>query len=251
MGGGLRGRGAGARSPRPHHLRAHRRVPIILPLMFAVVLATAASSLLSRDTIYTLKLRRRGIDIRRGRGVDLMELLTVTDALQPVPGSLAPDMPLDAVIERLSAERRDALPVIDADGTYMGAVTSHEARESVQDNALENTAGELARSLPTLRVDQTLQEALAALVRHEGSGLPAPPRRRRAPRRLDQRPGRAPRLQRQAARQHPGGLGDPPTSGRRGAARDRPRSACGARPKACGHRRPQPRSRPEYGRGSA
>ena len=36
---------------------------IILPLMAAIVLATGVSSLLSRDTIYTLKLRRRGVDL--------------------------------------------------------------------------------------------------------------------------------------------------------------------------------------------
>ena len=36
---------------------------IILPLMFAIVVATALSSAVTRDTIYTLKLRRRGIDI--------------------------------------------------------------------------------------------------------------------------------------------------------------------------------------------
>lgn len=36
---------------------------IILPLMFAVALATAASRVLSRDTIYTEKLSRRGIDL--------------------------------------------------------------------------------------------------------------------------------------------------------------------------------------------
>ena len=34
----------------------------ILPLMLAIVLATAISSRLSRDSIYTLKLRRRGVD---------------------------------------------------------------------------------------------------------------------------------------------------------------------------------------------
>ena len=34
---------------------------IILPLMLAIVLATSVSGSLSRDTIYTLKLRRRGI----------------------------------------------------------------------------------------------------------------------------------------------------------------------------------------------
>ena len=35
---------------------------IILPLMCATVVATTLSSVLSRDTIYSLKLRRRGID---------------------------------------------------------------------------------------------------------------------------------------------------------------------------------------------
>lgn len=38
---------------------------IILPLMLAVVVATGLSKLLSEDSIYTLKLRRRGIDIER------------------------------------------------------------------------------------------------------------------------------------------------------------------------------------------
>src|SRR5262249_7679633 len=36
---------------------------IILPLMFAVALAAGIGNLLSRDTIYTLKLWRRGIDL--------------------------------------------------------------------------------------------------------------------------------------------------------------------------------------------
>ena len=48
---------------------------IILPLMFAIVIAAGLSRLLSLDTIYTLKLRRRGIDISRPRGVDLMRTL--------------------------------------------------------------------------------------------------------------------------------------------------------------------------------
>ena len=36
---------------------------IILPLMCAIVVATALSNAITKDTIYTLKLRRRGIDI--------------------------------------------------------------------------------------------------------------------------------------------------------------------------------------------
>jgi CIC family chloride channel protein len=38
---------------------------IILPLMVAIVVSTAVASLLGHDSIYTLKLRRRGIELRR------------------------------------------------------------------------------------------------------------------------------------------------------------------------------------------
>ena len=41
---------------------------VILPVMFAIVVATALGNRLTRDTIYTLKLRRRGIDIDAPKG---------------------------------------------------------------------------------------------------------------------------------------------------------------------------------------
>ena len=43
---------------------------VILPLMTAIVLAAGVSNLISSETIYTLKLHRRGIDILRGRSVN-------------------------------------------------------------------------------------------------------------------------------------------------------------------------------------
>jgi CIC family chloride channel protein len=145
---------------------------IVLPLMTAIVLATAMSGRLSKDTIYTLKLRRRGIDILRGRAANLMELLTVADAMQPVPTPLPQSASLDAVIEQLTEQAREALPVIDDTGTYRGAVTSREAEQSARDNTLDTTAGELARNLPALRPGTSLHDALFTLAGHEGSGLP-------------------------------------------------------------------------------
>lgn len=53
--------GADHRSDR--HVRADREYSIILPLMSAIVLASAISRRISADTIYMLKLRRRGIDL--------------------------------------------------------------------------------------------------------------------------------------------------------------------------------------------
>ena len=145
---------------------------IILPLMAAISLATGASNLLSRDTIYTLKLRRRGIDIMRGRRANPMEALTVADAMSQVPAGVPRDLPLNAVIARLDEEGRDALPVLDESGRYRGAVTTREVEASVRESALDLTAGDLARELPALQRDQSLDDALGQLVEHERTGLP-------------------------------------------------------------------------------
>jgi CIC family chloride channel protein len=144
---------------------------IILPLMFAIALAAGVSNLLSRDTIYTLKLRRRGIDIMRGRGANLMQLLDVAEAMQPLPAALDTGTPLNEMIARLGDAPTDGLPVVDDDGAYRGTVTSQQVEQAMRENALDATAGELAQDLPALRSGQTLEDALGALLRAR-SGLP-------------------------------------------------------------------------------
>jgi CIC family chloride channel protein len=145
---------------------------IILPLMFAIVLAAGISSLLTRDTIYTLKLRRRGIDIRRGRPANLMEILTVADAMKPLPTALPHDLALNETIARFTEEGGDALPVVDGQGAFQGTVTSRQVEQAMRENALDAVAGSLAQETPTLSPDQSLKQALGLLVRHDVSGLP-------------------------------------------------------------------------------
>jgi CIC family chloride channel protein len=144
---------------------------IILPLMFAIALAAGISNLLSRDTIYTLKLRRRGIDLLRGRGANLMQLLRVADAMEPVPAAIPAETTLNEVIALLGEASTDGLPITDADGTYRGTISSQQVEEAMRENALDATAGDLAQELPALKTGQTLEQALSALLRAR-SGLP-------------------------------------------------------------------------------
>ena len=145
---------------------------VILPLMFAVSLATGLSAALTHDSIYTLKLRRRGIDILHGRGVNLMEVLRVGEAMRPPTVTVAADTPLNVAIHRLAEDGRDALPVIDDDNRYRGVLLAKEVEEAVRGNILDATAGDLARAVPTLSTGQTLHEALGLLARAEGGALP-------------------------------------------------------------------------------
>ncbi len=144
---------------------------IILPLMFAIALAAGVSNLLSPDTIYTLKLRRRGIDVMRGRSANLMQLLRVAEAMQPLPAALPADATLNEAISRVAEATTDGLPVVDAGGTYRGTLTSQHIEEALRENALDATAGDLAQDIPALLESQTLEEALGSLLRAR-SGLP-------------------------------------------------------------------------------
>ncbi len=144
---------------------------IILPLMSAVAIATGVSSLLSRDTIYTLKLRRRGVELLAGRGANLMRSLHVRDAMQAVPEAVDPEMPLLEVISLLGESGSEGMPLIDEDGVYRGTVSATEVEQAMRDNALDATAADLARETTPLRANQTLERALSALVRAR-SGLP-------------------------------------------------------------------------------
>ncbi|HVS67109.1 MAG TPA: chloride channel protein [Mycobacteriales bacterium] len=145
---------------------------IVLPLMAAIVLATITSSLLSADTIYTLKLRRRGIDLQRARGGNVMALIKVSEAMRPVPNPLSHSTPLSEILDRFDTEDVDALPVVDAEGRYRGTVTTAQLEAGARDDALDATAGELAIAAPTVRIEQTLDDALRVLVGNDRSGVP-------------------------------------------------------------------------------
>ncbi len=145
---------------------------IILPLMFAIVLASGVSTRLSRDTIYTLKLRRRGIDILRGRAANLMQLIRVGDAMTATPQPLDAEQPLDAILTRFGDEARDALPVVDERGAFRGVVTADEVERAMRENALDATAGSLAKREVQLRESQSLEDAVRILTATEGTGAP-------------------------------------------------------------------------------
>jgi len=145
---------------------------IILPLMVAIVAAAGLSSLLSKDTIYTLKLRRRGIDILRSRTSNLMQVLRVRDAMQPVPEPLAAATPLNDVVSRFAQRDVTALPVVDADGAYRGVVTAEEVEGALRDATADITAGNLADVPVAVPPDATLEAALSQLVHQDRSTLP-------------------------------------------------------------------------------
>ncbi|MCK7621843.1 chloride channel protein [Streptomyces sp. RS10V-4] len=147
---------------------------IILPLMLAIVLATATSRLLSRDTVYTLKLRRRGIDLHASAPHAALGSQTVETVMEAVPVQLPADADLETAADLLTRSDHGVLPVLDDRGRYVGMLTARAVAEALTDafDARPPRASALAQPAPALTADAPLSTALHTLVTASGSGLP-------------------------------------------------------------------------------
>ncbi len=146
---------------------------IILPLMLAIVLATATSRVLTRDTIYTLKLRRRGIDVDGPAAGARIGSQSVASVMEPLPTPLPASLSLPDAADLLSRSSHGALPVRDASGAYLGIATARAVAEALaeQPSGAPAVAGDLVESVPRVTIDEQLAVALNALIAAPGTGL--------------------------------------------------------------------------------
>jgi len=147
---------------------------IILPLMAAIVLATGISHLISPDTIYTLKLRRRGVALGRPEAIAPSQpSLQVRDVMDPVPQPVSEDAALVDVTTALAASRFGILPVLAQNGDYLGVVTARGVSDALADGRHDAAAASLATEVPTvIRDSDSLATAADALSRDDTHALP-------------------------------------------------------------------------------
>lgn len=151
---------------------------IILPLMLACVSATVLYSLLTRDSIYTAKLRRKGIFLEQGRERHLLESIPVARAMSRD----FPELVLPASVEDAAAllerSNRATLILTTGDGRLAGVVTADALREAIAEDGVELDAI-LQRTIPTVRPDEPLDDALRHLAARDLDSIPVVDRSRR------------------------------------------------------------------------
>jgi CIC family chloride channel protein len=140
---------------------------IILPLMFAIVTATAVSERLSDDTIYTLKLRRRGIRIDRPRVVSVMQTVAAREAMAELPAPLAPDAPLSVAVARIVDGGEDALPVLDDEGRLLGLITAADLEGEALGAGEDAVALGAVHPAVTVAATDPLEDVVRALSRSD------------------------------------------------------------------------------------
>jgi chloride channel protein, CIC family len=144
---------------------------IILPLMLAVVIATALSRAMSEDSIYTLKLRRRGIDIERPASSGTLEGLSIGEAMGPPVDPLAATVSPSEAAEAFLRQGRNALPVTDGSGAMIGVITVRDIERGAGDEAI-GTIEHLVETAPELGSGEALAVAVDWLTGGDREGLP-------------------------------------------------------------------------------
>jgi CIC family chloride channel protein len=141
---------------------------IILPLMLAVVVSTLLSQhLLDGESIYTLKLTRRGIRLQHGRDVDVLQGVTVEEVMRLDMDTADKSLTLTRLIEIMDRTHHHGLPVLDERGKLWGVVTMTDLDRAIaQDLPRSTTIAEIGTPRPNLLVvypDDTMGEALVRM----------------------------------------------------------------------------------------
>lgn len=147
---------------------------IILPLMLAVAMSAGISQVISKDTIYTRKLLRRGIDIDKAVEPDPFVGKSIAEAVGPAPRPIPSTTELTAATALLTNSRWGMLPVQDSDtGLYRGCVSARGVAEALQIPSAHEVTVEQITELPdAVTVSSSVDDALTAMADHGGTGLP-------------------------------------------------------------------------------
>ncbi len=148
---------------------------IILPLMIACIVSTLASGRLSPESIYTLKLARRGINIRAGKEVNVLRSIPVKDVMSRQVETIPENLTLGKVAERITKSKHNSFPVVDSAGRLIGILSFADYHQILFDEHLHDliVARDVATTrLVTVRTDDNLYEALERITSRDVSTLP-------------------------------------------------------------------------------
>jgi CIC family chloride channel protein len=157
---------------------------IILPLMLATVISTILAEHLGKESIYTMKLARRGIRLDRGRDIDVMQGVLVGEAMTRDADCVSADLDLQELEPLFQETHHHGFPVLDDDGNLVGLVTLQDLMRASERGSLEGRKVRdiASQSLVTVFPDEPMWVALKRLGTRDVGRLPVVDRQN--PRRL-------------------------------------------------------------------
>ena len=149
-----------------------RDYDIVLPLMLGVVISTLIAQALHPESIYTLKMIRKGV-VPPQSEVDAMQQVLVGDVMTKSFPTVPESSPISELNHQFETHGRRGFPVLNDAGELVGLVTVADVERAMIAGQKNATVGDIAtRSLVTAHPDQTLRELLLKLGALEVGRIP-------------------------------------------------------------------------------
>lgn len=106
---------------------------IILPLMITTIIATLVAQRLQKESIYTLKLVRKGINIFAGRETNVLRSLKVSDIVKQSIEVIPEQERFSEILEKVVNSNNNFIYVKNARGKLNGYISMQEIRQTLLD----------------------------------------------------------------------------------------------------------------------
>ncbi len=110
---------------------------IILPLMLTVVISALVAGKLFEHSIYTIKLAKRGIDIRGGKDVNVLKSHEVREIMEEEFISIHPSTPLAEIFKKIENSTESYFVVQDDNGILKGVISFQDLRSVLSQHSLD------------------------------------------------------------------------------------------------------------------
>ncbi|MDH5560791.1 MAG: chloride channel protein, partial [Deltaproteobacteria bacterium] len=149
---------------------------IILPLMITCIISTILSSKLARESIYTLKLLFRNINLKEGTEINLMKSIFVTNVYTKHFETIPESCDFNEVVNQLITKNDPYFAVLNPKGLMSGLISIHNVKNIIfdKDNLQDIIiAKDLAtKEYETTNLDENCQEVLEKMSRTGFSAIP-------------------------------------------------------------------------------
>jgi CIC family chloride channel protein len=143
---------------------------IILPLMLSSIIASFMTAGLHEESIYTMKLKRRGIFFKEGREVNILRSLPVKDFISQDYHVFLNTEHAGNIIDQAISGKHHCYQIIDSQSNYVGCLSLNQLKTSVSQKEIIDSlviAQDLAVTDIYLNIKDDLERAMEIFGRED------------------------------------------------------------------------------------
>jgi CIC family chloride channel protein len=151
---------------------------LTVPLMLAVTISWLISNQLEPNDIYVQKLVRRGSSIKTGLQADILESITIAEAMTPYDDLIIINVKarLEEVLETINRTGHEGFPVFEQD-QFLGVITLSDVNRALEEHPRDWIVSDVLRAkshpeIICMHKNSSLAHAVSVMVRRDVSRLP-------------------------------------------------------------------------------